>query len=93
MANEQKWFVGANDKGWHIIEVYSGRKKFIGPISGTGKNYHDEAVQLSRERNTKAGNPGYVFVPLLEPILNEPDQAMRRMMLMKYTDIALNTWS
>jgi hypothetical protein len=73
--------------------VYSGRKKFIGPIKGTGKNYHDEAVQLSRERNAKAGKRGSAFVPLMEPILNEPDQAMRRIMLMKYQDILLNTWA
>lgn len=53
------WHVASlNDGGgragsWYIVNVDTKQSKRIGPVRMKGKNWHDEAMDVARERNEK----------------------------------------
>ncbi len=54
------WAVYTDVKGWNIVDVYSGRSKFIGITEARRTNYYEKAIHEAIIRNRKFGINGYI---------------------------------
>jgi hypothetical protein len=69
-----EWAVAAVERGYYIVEIYTGKTKFIGEVKGTGTNNYDKARKEAEKRNLKYGItsiPKYLSARTEHEIQNE----------------------
>jgi hypothetical protein len=51
------WHVGSKSTAlkWYIVNKDTGKSKYIGPVTGHGHNYFDEARDEAKRRNNELG--------------------------------------
>lgn len=52
-ARPHEWVVATDERGWIIVDIYTGDIKFIGIIAAKRTNYYDTAIQEATKRNRK----------------------------------------
>ena len=52
-ARPHEWAVATDERGWMIVDIYTGDVKFIGIVGAKRANYYDVAMNEAAKRNRK----------------------------------------
>lgn len=77
-ARPHEWMVAADERGWVIVDIYTGNIKFIGRIGAKRTNYYDtawkEAIKRNRKYLIQRAGLIYIFPQTKAAILNKIEE-------------------
>lgn len=84
VRKQELWAIYSDVQGWNIVDVFSGRSKFIGIPMAKRTNHYDNAIKEAIRRNRNFGINGYISA--LDANLSN-DIAVRRIQLRPYQNM------